>query len=130
MSANRTCSTDPIMLARRILHSADASSVKYHSQHQWQCGGVVVCNTGNAYHGASGLWLIQHGALHALLPVVFLLQVRALFPFDAEAEGELSVAVGDSLWVEAEVDGWYQVVRDGDGARGLVPTSYVDVEQF
>eukprot|EP00882_Tetradesmus_deserticola_P017950 GHRQ01019261.1.p1 GENE.GHRQ01019261.1~~GHRQ01019261.1.p1 ORF type:complete len:246 (+),score=99.71 GHRQ01019261.1:1218-1955(+) len=57
-------------------------------------------------------------------------KVRVLFAFDAEAEGELSVAVGDSLWVEAEVDGWYQAVRDGDGARGLVPTSYVDVEQF
>jgi hypothetical protein len=56
--------------------------------------------------------------------------VRVLYAFDAEAEGELSVAVGDSLWVEAEVDGWYQVVRDGDGSRGLVPTSYVDVEQF
>lgn len=53
-----------------------------------------------------------------------------MYGFDAEAEGELTVGVGDSLWVEAEVDGWYQVVRDGDGARGLVPTSYVDVEQF
>lgn len=53
-----------------------------------------------------------------------------LYAFDAEAEGELTVAVGDSLWVETEVDGWYQVVRDADGARGLVPTSYVDVEQF
>jgi hypothetical protein len=58
------------------------------------------------------------------------LQVRVLYAFDAEAEGELTVAVGDSLWVETEVDGWYQVVRDPDGARGLVPTTYVDVEQF
>lgn len=58
------------------------------------------------------------------------LQVRAVYAFDAEAEGELSVAVGDRLWVETEVDGWYQVVRDGDGARGLVPSSYVDVEQL
>eukprot|EP00879_Flechtneria_rotunda_P022502 GHRR01023753.1.p1 GENE.GHRR01023753.1~~GHRR01023753.1.p1 ORF type:complete len:1357 (+),score=559.90 GHRR01023753.1:692-4762(+) len=56
-------------------------------------------------------------------------KVHAVYAFDAEAEGELSIAVGDSLWVEAEVDGWYQVVRDGDGARGLVPTSYVDAEQ-
>lgn len=62
--------------------------------------------------------------------VCCLLQVRVLYAFDAEAEGELTVAVGDSLWVETEVDGWYQVVRDGDGARGLVPTTYVDVEQF
>jgi hypothetical protein len=57
-------------------------------------------------------------------------QVRVLYAFEGEAEGELTVAVGDSLWVETEVDGWYQVVRDGDGARGLVPTTYVDVEQF
>lgn len=56
--------------------------------------------------------------------------MRVLYAFDAEAEGELSVAVGDSLWVESEVDGWYAVARDGDGARGLVPSSYVDVEQF
>ncbi|KAF8062701.1 SPAC3H8.02 [Scenedesmus sp. PABB004] len=53
-------------------------------------------------------------------------KVRVLYAFDAEAEGELSVAVGDGLWVEAEVDGWYTVVRDGDGARGLVPATYVD----
>lgn len=53
-----------------------------------------------------------------------------MFAFDAEAEGELSVAVGDSLWVEAEVDGWYQVVRDGDGSRGLVPATYVEVAQY
>lgn len=33
-------------------------------------------------------------------------------------------------WVETQADGWYQVVRDGDGARGLVPATYVDVEQF
>ena len=70
------------------------------------------------------------GALHINLAALAVLQVRALYAFDAEAEGELSVAVGDSLWVETEVDGWYQVVRDGDGARGLVPSSYVDVEQF
>jgi hypothetical protein len=68
--------------------------------------------------------------LCCLRPAAYCLQVRVLYAFDAEAEGELSVAAGDSLWVEAEVDGWYQVVRDGDGSRGLVPTSYVDVEQF
>jgi hypothetical protein len=53
-----------------------------------------------------------------------------LYAFDAEAEGELGVGVGDSLWVESEVDGWYMVVRDSDGARGLVPTSYVEIEQL
>jgi SH3 domain len=57
-------------------------------------------------------------------------RVRALYAFDAEAEGELSVAAGDALWVSAEVDGWYQVTRDGDGASGLVPSSYVQVEQL
>lgn len=56
-------------------------------------------------------------------------QVRVVYAFDAEAEGELTVGVDDSLWVETEVDGWYQVVRDTDGARGLVPTTYVEVEQ-
>lgn len=39
--------------------------------------------------------------------------MRVLYAFDAEAEGELSVAEGDSLWVEAEVDGWYQVREQG-----------------
>lgn len=67
--------------------------------------------------------------MYRVLSVCYV-QVRVLYAFDAEAEGELTVAVGDSLWVETEVDGWYQVVRDGDGARGLVPTTYVDVEQF
>eukprot|EP00775_Hariotina_reticulata_P009315 gene9315-9480_t len=57
-------------------------------------------------------------------------KVRVLYAFDAEAEGELGVGVGESLWVESEVDGWYMVVRDGDGARGLVPTSYVEIEQL
>ena len=52
-----------------------------------------------------------------------------VYAFHAEAEGELTVGVGDTLWVETEVDGWYQVVRDGDGARGLVPTTYVEAEQ-
>lgn len=52
------------------------------------------------------------------------------YDFTAEAEGELSVAIGDVVWVEAEVDGWYSVRRDGDGVRGLVPASYVELEGF
>ncbi len=31
------------------------------------------------------------------------------YAFTAEAEGELSVAVGDTLYVEGIMDGWYQV---------------------
>jgi hypothetical protein len=52
------------------------------------------------------------------------------YDFPAEAEGELDVTVGDVVWVEAEVDGWYSVRRDRDGARGLVPASYVELEGF
>jgi hypothetical protein len=43
-----------------------------------------------------------------MLPLLFAccyLQVRVLCAFDAEAKGELSVAVGDLLWVEAEAVG-------------------------
>jgi hypothetical protein len=57
-------------------------------------------------------------------------QATVTYDFTAEAEGELSVAIGDVVWVEAEVDGWYSVRRDGDGVRGLVPASYVELEGF
>ena len=53
-----------------------------------------------------------------------------IYPFDAEAEGELTVGEGDAVWVEAETDGWFTVVREADGARGLVPASYVEMEGF
>jgi hypothetical protein len=49
------------------------------------------------------------------------------FAFSAEADGELSVSPGDRVAVEAEVDGWYSVVRESDGARGLIPASYVEM---
>jgi hypothetical protein len=62
--------------------------------------------------------------------MLVLLQANVLFAFDAEAEGELSVAVGEEVWVEAEVDGWYSVYREGDGLRGLVPASYVEFQGF
>lgn len=52
---------------------------------------------------------------------------RVLYEFAAEAEGELSVAAGEVLLVEDEVDGWYQVVRESDGHRGLVPASYMEL---
>lgn len=53
-----------------------------------------------------------------------------MYAFDAEAEGEVSVAEGEAVWVEAETDGWFTVVRESDGARGLVPASYVEMEGF
>jgi len=57
-------------------------------------------------------------------------QAKVVYAFDAEAEGELSVGEGDAIWVEAETDGWFTVVRESDGARGLVPASYVEMEGF
>lgn len=53
-------------------------------------------------------------------------QVRVAYGFQAEAEGELTVTEGDVVLVEAEIDGWYQVYRPNDGARGLVPLSYME----
>ena len=45
--------------------------------------------------------------------------------FEAALPEELTVAPGDRVAVEAEADGWLNVVRSHDGARGLVPASYV-----
>lgn len=45
--------------------------------------------------------------------------------FEAALPEELTVARGDTVSVVADVDGWLDVVRDRDGARGLVPASYV-----
>lgn len=81
-----------------------------------------------SFRSVPSVYHVMHWGLQCRVP--YCVQVRVLYAFEGEAEGELTVAVGDSLWVETEVDGWYQVVRDGDGARGLVPTTYVDVEQF
>lgn len=64
---------------------------------------------------------------HAL---VVPLQAKVLFAFAAEAEGELSTVVGETLWVENEIEGWYTVYRESDGARGLVPAGYVDLEPY
>ncbi|KIY92644.1 hypothetical protein MNEG_15320 [Monoraphidium neglectum] len=55
---------------------------------------------------------------------------KVVYAFEAEAEGELTVTAGDAVWVEAETDGWFTVVREADGARGLVPASYVEMEGF
>ena len=45
--------------------------------------------------------------------------------FEAALPEELTVARGDTVSVVADDDGWLDVVRDRDGARGLVPASYV-----
>eukprot|EP00891_Asterochloris_glomerata_P008567 jgi/Astpho2/8567/fgenesh1_pg.00125_%23_57_t len=45
--------------------------------------------------------------------------------FEAENDEEISVDAQQEVMVEAEVDGWYQVVRGSE--RGLVPASYVQV---
>ena len=45
--------------------------------------------------------------------------------FEAENDEEISVDAQQEVMVEAEVDGWYQVVRGNN--RGLVPASYVQV---
>ena len=42
----------------------------------------------------------------------------------AETDDELSVAPGEIIVIQAEIDGWYQVTRVSDGARGLIPASY------
>ncbi len=44
--------------------------------------------------------------------------------FAAETDDELSVAPGEIIVIQAEIDGWYQVTRLSDGARGLIPASY------
>lgn len=45
--------------------------------------------------------------------------------FEAALPEELTVAPGDRVRAETEVDGWLEVVRVRDGAKGLVPASYV-----
>ena len=45
--------------------------------------------------------------------------------FKAEGDDELSVATGEEVTVQAEIEGWVQVVRARDGARGLVPATYI-----
>ena len=52
-----------------------------------------------------------------------------LAAFVAEADDELTVTPGDSVVIQAEIDGWYQVTRVSDGRRGLVPASYVNAMQ-
>jgi len=49
------------------------------------------------------------------------------YDFMGEAEGELTVTVGQGLVVLSELDGWFEVRRQADGAAGLVPASFLQV---
>ncbi|KAG8516105.1 Formin-binding protein 1 [Galemys pyrenaicus] len=53
---------------------------------------------------------------------------RALYTFEGQNEGTISVAEGETLYVieEDKGDGWTRIRRDEDG-EGYVPTSYVEV---
>lgn len=49
----------------------------------------------------------------------------ALYDFKAESERELSLKVGERLWVvEEEMDGWFEA-KAFDGRIGFVPSTYV-----
>ncbi|CAM6094529.1 unnamed protein product [Calypogeia fissa] len=54
---------------------------------------------------------------------------RALYDFTAGGDEEVTIAAGDELEIEYEVDGWYFVKKKVPGpdgkASGLVPVSYV-----
>lgn len=54
----------------------------------------------------------------------------ALYDFDGEADDELSVHEGERLFVlDGTSDEWWKVRRaEGDGAEGVVPASYVDLD--
>ncbi|KAI9331943.1 hypothetical protein BDR26DRAFT_869725 [Obelidium mucronatum] len=56
-------------------------------------------------------------------------QTRALYQFDAEGPGELSIRKGDLINVVEEVDeGWWiGELADGSGQRGMFPANYCEV---
>ncbi|VEU22796.1 DEKNAAC103877 [Brettanomyces naardenensis] len=59
-----------------------------------------------------------------------LAMAKVKFAYEATDESELTVVVGETLPV-TEIDdgsGWTQV-QNGSGAKGLVPTSYLEIEQ-
>ena len=58
---------------------------------------------------------------------------RALYDFEAAAEGELSVSAHEDLHILYEVEGWYFAVKKNDFPHatdrgGLVPETYIEVE--
>lgn len=54
-------------------------------------------------------------------------KATVLYDFTGEVQEELSVKAGDAVVVRAETDGWFDVIRDADGAAGLVPASYLQL---
>ncbi|KAJ3084663.1 hypothetical protein HDU99_008409 [Rhizoclosmatium hyalinum] len=56
-------------------------------------------------------------------------QTRALYQFDAEGPGEMSIRKGDLINVIEEVDeGWWiGEMADGSGQRGMFPANYCEV---
>ena len=75
------------------------------------------------------------GAQEGLCPRAYLhgfegdwrLQVKALYAYEAAAEGELSIAADEMLTIVSEEDdGWCQVHRPTDGQAGMVPAAYLD----
>ncbi|KAG2426717.1 hypothetical protein HYH02_014757 [Chlamydomonas schloesseri] len=51
-----------------------------------------------------------------------------LYSFTAENEDEVSVSAGDHVRVLADLGEWFQVAAPGGGAVGLVPASYVQLQ--
>ncbi|KAG2422978.1 hypothetical protein HXX76_015649 [Chlamydomonas incerta] len=51
-----------------------------------------------------------------------------LYSFVAENEDEVSVSAGDHVRVLADLGEWFQVAAPGGGAVGLVPASYVQLQ--
>jgi hypothetical protein len=60
-------------------------------------------------------------------------QVKALYTFDATAEGELSIQKGDIIRIVEEIDeGWWEgEIVDGNGVRhtGMFPSNYCEEVQ-
>ncbi len=58
-----------------------------------------------------------------------MLRVTALYDFAADGEDELSVAEGERLiLLERDSDEWWKV-RNKNGAEGVVPAQYVELDQ-
>ncbi|KAJ3446286.1 sh3 and f-bar domain-containing protein [Anaeramoeba flamelloides] len=54
-------------------------------------------------------------------------RVQALYDYQAEGSGELSLAEGDVLVITALDDGWYVgYIENGDGTEGSFPGNYIE----
>lgn len=54
-------------------------------------------------------------------------KVRAIFPFHAEQEDELSIEQGDSLEILNEDDDGWWIARNSKGTIGMIPSNYVEL---